>query len=555
MSSSRRQFLQQSSAAFFAAAIPLRTASASASASERRARELGARASAERMAQVAADPALFSMLDRAIDAARAAGATYADARYQMAEIEGWGADSNAIHSPWLPRDVGIGVRALYNGYWGYASSTLGRVSADAATTLGREAAGQAKGGARGLPRTATLAPAPVVANGTWTTPIEIDPLTVPWDEKVDFMHGVLDFVAQYDAGAKIKFDLKKNIVAFVSTDGSRYTQTLYSIDAEYLIMVGPDWRTGRGARRTGESFMSMAAAGWEYLAKGPFEHESIRMIDEAKATRYPAPVLVDVGRYDVVFDGVAAGKIADLQLGAATELNRAMGYLANTQGTSYINDPLAMVGTHKMGAPLLNVSANRSMPRGAATVQWDSEGVVPDETVLIKNGVLTDFQTTRESAGWLADYYQKQGMPVRSHGGAAAHYVEWEPRQGAHNLVVAPSSENRSFEDLCSGIKKGLAVRSLGSISGDQQALNTESTGELVYEIRDGKLGRAVEGAVFLTRAPDLWKNLVALGGAKSVCEVGTRRRGDMYCIPHTASAPAASFKQVAVIKNEARMP
>jgi TldD protein len=548
---SRRQFLQRSSAAFFAAAL----SPALVQAGSRRAWEATARATANDLTRVATDPTLLAILDRAIEAATAAGATYADARYQMSDGEGWWSNSNEIHSPWLPRDAAIGVRALYNGSWGYAAATLESVSADFAAQLGREAAGQAKVVSNGRPRPVTLAQAPVIASGTWTTPIEIDPFTVPWDEKIDFMHGLLDFVSQYDAGARIQFDLKRDTTAFSSTEGSRYTQTLYRVAAEYTIGVNPDWRTRRGAMRTGESFMSMAGAGWEYLAKGPFEQESLRMIDEAKATRYPASIPIDVGRYDVVFDGVATGKMADLQLGAATELDRAMGYLANGQGTSYVNDPLGMLGNRQMGSPLLTVTANRSMPRGAATVQWDAEGTVPDDAVLIKNGVLTDFQTTRESAGWLADYYQKQRLPIRSHGGATTHFMEEEPRQGAHNLVVTSSSENRSFAELCAGIKRGLAVRSWRGISGDQQVLNAESTGELVYEIRDGKLGRVVDGAVFLTRAPDLWKHLISLGGPDSVCTVGTNRRGDMYSAPHTVSAPAAAFKQVPVIRNEARMP
>jgi TldD protein len=210
-------------------------------------------------------------------------------------------------------------------------------------------------------------------------------------------------------------------------------------------------------------------------------------------------------------------------LAPATELDRAMGYLANDDGSSFLDDPLAMLGSYQLGSSLVNMTANRSMPGGGANVKWDEEGVEPTDTPLVTKGILTDFQTTRESASWLAPYYQKTGRPVRSSGAAAAAEAALVPRSTGANYVLAPDpSHDTTFDELVLQTKSGYAVKG-GSAHGDFQALNGTISGDVVYEIVNGKLGSAVAGAQVSFRAPEFWKNVAALGGARSVLSSGIR--------------------------------
>jgi TldD protein len=489
---------------------------------------------------------------RALDAARSAGATYADVRYRRTQAERWIEWRGHGHpNPSAEFVIGFGVRALFKGYWGY-SALGGRVTAEDAARLGREATAQAKTGALGASRIVELAPAPVVNDGHWVMPVEIDPFTVSWAEKIDVMEGIISyFNAQApDIMSSASMMFLKQEQAFASTDGSFYTQILYASNVDYAVSAGSDWLTGRGGRRTAD-FVSNSGSGWEYVLKAPFEEEAGHIIEQAEQSRRPKPV--NVGRYDLIFDGAALAKLIDATLGPATELDRAMTYVANTYGTSFLNNPLEMLGSYQLGAPLLTISSNRSLRNGAATVKWDDEGVEPDEAVLVKDGILTDFQTTRESASWLADYYRKIEKPVRSHGGAMFGYVYRPPSQGAHNIVMTPSAENTSFDALCSGVKKGLAFLSGRSLA-DQQGLNAESSGELVYEITNGKLGDVVEGALPWTRAPELWKNLIGVGGLNTVRHVGILPQRWYHQLPHTVAAPAALFKNVPVTSNIRRV-
>jgi TldD protein len=489
------------------------------------------------------DPAIAALLVHAVDAAMSAGAVYADARYHVSDTDFLGVQGK-VNPPYSDHWGWVSVRALYQGYWGYSARIASVPSMDEVATMGRQATAQAKISARGRPRTVELASAPIVTNGHWETPIEIDPFSVSWDEKNDVMNGFIRSVGYQRLDPfpmRVQVNYTRHSTAFASSEGSSYTQTLYRTGLEYIVGVDTHWQTKKWGVRDADAIATMSGAGWEAVLNAPLERRTPEFVAQANDMRFSKPV--DVGRYDIVFDGAALAKLATFQLGAATELDRAMGYLANGAGTSYLDEPLDMLGNHQVGSPLLNVSANRSMPRGAATVQWDSEGVVPDEAVLVKDGMLTDFQTTRESASWLAPYYQKIGKPVRSHGGSVCDFPENAPQQGPHNLVVAPSTRDTSIDALCSGIKRGLAVFS-GTSRADHQMLNADSKGDIVYEIRNGKLGQVVDGATLSTRAPELWKNLIGLGGPQTVCNLGfLEPRG----YAHTVSAPAACFKQVAV--------
>jgi len=522
----RRQFLQTGSVALAVTTLPPRSAGAAPSVNRGDNRsDIG---------QPCVNPlmppsAVTDLLDAALRAAKAAGATYADVHLMDTRREEWqafvGLDARA---PWWDTSLGFGVRALVKGSWGFVGLD-GVVTPDVAATAGRNAANQAATAATGTPRTVELAPTPVVT-GSWTTPIEIDPFTVSLEEKADLIGALNDDIERlsYQVGVGTTFTLSKQHRSFASSEGSSTTQTLYHTGAWLSVDVPRDWQTGLSGHRSADAF-SMVGAGWEYLRQAAVtvRDDAPRLIEEALGSRRPKPI--DVGRYDLVFDANAIASILGTSIGVATELDRAMGYEANGVGTSYLSDPLTMLGTYKVGSPLLTVTANRSMPGGAATLQWDEEGVAPREITLVNEGILTDYQTTREAASWLAPYYQQIGHPVASNGCAGMYEATDFMQQHSPNLVMRPGPHALSFADLVKNTKRGLAIVGgtsyLGGMSySDQQVLNGRGSGEIVYEIVNGKLAGTISGAEFVYRSPEFWKGLAAVGGAASARTFGIRR-------------------------------
>jgi TldD protein len=484
------------------------------------------------------DPRLKALVGRALDVARAAGAGYADVRLSYTRQRSFG---NGVATE---ETLAVGVRALVNGYWGFASSAVW--SPDEVADLGRRAVQQARSTAFGTPRVVELAPVPVVPDGHWVMPIKIDPFDVPPPEILDFMHAIARFVARTPqaAATQLAFTFFRQERAFGSTDGSYCTQRLYRTEGRCDIAVRKDNRQ----EQLPLDVFTAAGAGWEYLHTASLKAAIRRTIAEIQEDLTLPVKPVDVGRYDSVVDAWSVASLVDQTLGRATELDRAVGDEANAGGTSYLVDPFTMVGTYQAGSPLLTVIGNRSEPGGCATVQWDDEGVVPDELPLVKNGVLTDFQTTRESADWLKASYAKAGKPVRSHGCAAALSAIDAPLQRTPNLRLAPAQEALDFDALVAGMNTGIAIKGM-RLNMDFQSSSGQGMGR-VYEVKRGKRVALFNAAGILFRAPELWKALITIGGPASLQCYGmqTHKGEPAQTAYHSVTAPPAIFRQLTLI-------
>jgi TldD protein len=273
-----------------------------------------------------------------------------------------------------------------------------------------------------------------------------------------------------------------------------------------------------------------------------------QLIDEAEAALAIPSKPIEVGRYDLVCDAAAMANLVGGTLGTATELDRCLGYEANAGGTSYLGPaPFARLGT-ALGTSHLNVHADRSMPQGLATVKWDDEGVEPDTFPIVDNGILVDYQTTREQAPWLKAWYAKRGQPVRSHGCAAGRSALAMPMQMAPNLILMPGKDNIGFADLVANTKRGIAVLG-GTVSMDFQS--REGTGYAVMrEIANGKLGPFIVGGGVLFDSTELWKSLQAIGGASSREQfpAGEVKGEPAQSMNHSIAAVPGAFKGMAVV-------
>jgi len=525
VSVSRRDFLKLGAATASLAVLPPRL--------------LGLRGAA-RAGALAADPDRRALAMRALDAATGSGASYADVRLTHDWVRLFGEkDFGDIES------MEVGVRALVQGYWGFASGPVW--TPDEMARLGREAVHQAKTNALGKTREVSLAPAPPVRDGSWVMPVDIDPFEISPLEVIDYLRSLGIFTAHVKHGANVDLvegTFSKQDKTFASSEGSYCTQRLYSGSGRLLLAFEKDRR--KDSRQV--DLLTVSSVGWELFAKQPIR-EAIRSVIDAMEEDMKLPVkAVDVGRYDTVIDARGVGTLLDETLGRATELDRALGYEANAGGTSYINAPMDMLGSYRAGAPVLAVTGNRSAAGGAATVKWDDEGVAPDDFTIVNDGVLADFQTTRESAHWLEPYYSRRNRPVRSHGCATADSAIDAPLQQPPNLVMRPGKDARDFDALVAGLENGIAIAGLG-VDLDFQHLNGLGTGR-IYEVKKGKKVAMLGGGGVLFRAPELWKGLYALGSSASARRFGRcAQKGEpAQAACHSVTAVPAAFKQLTLI-------
>lgn len=455
------------------------------------------------------------MVLHAIDVARAAGARYAEATVTRTVVqyisESFGSDSERFT---------IGVRALFGGAWGFASSTYWQI--DEAAALAKDAVSQARINSAVFPRQIDIGSYPV-AKGSWTTPVRIDPFKISIEEKRDFFKSLRGGLPRYIPNRKYglvmdRARLSRQERTTASSEGALFSQTLYTAgQGIHMTVEAQDPLKGKQNVKVGVRGIGEAAEGWERFLDARIRDQFPELAEEAEKMLFLPTKPVDVGRYEVVMAAGSVGSLVRQTLGDATQLDRAVGMEANAGGTSYLGpNPEDHLGT-SLGSPMLTLTANRSLPKGLATVKWDDEGVEPDTFTIIQDGTFVDYQTTREQASWLSEWYQTRQQPIRSHGCAKAPEALNFPLQHTPNLKISPSNETATLDEMVKNTKKGIAFLGALNISTDFQSRSGGSQGALMREIVDGKLGPVLIGADILFTSAELWKSIMEIGGQSSV--------------------------------------
>lgn len=517
---------------------------------------------------VTAEPDLLRTIAlAAVDAAKAAGATYADVRLtrevrQTLSLDygvfsgerngGRRANETEIH--------GIGVRAFVNGMWGFAASPYWTVGE--AARLAKDAAAQARENAQVTTSRGELVAVPVVT-GTWKTPYEVDPFGISLEDKFAYLDDAVyrplyRAIDQLSFGAPVNYrplECRRMESTLATTEGTFVTQHYYSTGMElwgkayfndWAVRDGKKWwRAPAGLPPRAPEPVRVTGTGWEALRELPIlmrqAADEASLLLNTPVPREQVPKSANFGRYTVVADAPSMAALVGTAL-RAMDLDRVLGEEVNATGSSWIgNDPVALLETFDFGAPLLSVTANRTLSNGPTSTHWDDEGVIAEPLPLIQQGVLHDFVTTRDRAALLAPAYQKLGRPVRSNGGAVSTSA-FEPQTlGVPDAVMTPGKEDIGFEELVASIPRGIAlVGASTDLQPDMQLRQFTLTGAF-HEISNGRLGAPLRSAALLIDAVELWKNLTAIGGRKSL-DRWTGSRDTMNRMTYEKGQPVQSL-------------
>ncbi|MHB1225662.1 MAG: TldD/PmbA family protein [Gemmatimonadaceae bacterium] len=521
--SSRRDFLKSTSAVAVAAAIA-RPASAQ---------------SAPRLitAEPSAPPSELALT--ALQAARDAGASYADARVGRYRQQFVGTRERQVTGVSDDESYGIGVRVLVDGAWGFASTST--LTTDGVTAAAREATSTARAGKRVQRRPVVLAPVKAV-QGTWRTPVRRDPIDVPIEERVALLFAANETALKVP---NVRFvnssmSLLREEKTLATTDGTLITQT--------FIRAAP--RFSATAIRDGsfESYVPELAprgSGWEYI-------EGLDMPTNAEewanlAVEKLSARSVEVGRYDLILDPTNLWLTIHESVGHPTELDRAMGYEANYAGTSFLSPPSEYLGKFRYGPDFMQFQADRTQPDSLARVGWDDEGVPAEEWMIVDRGIFKDYQTTREQAAWISD----QTGVTRSHGCAFAQSWGDVPFQRMPNVSLMPGKDDIDIDDIAAATDKGIIVKNRGSSSIDQQRFNFQFSGQVAYEVRKGKIVGMLKDFAYQSRTPEFWNSMDMIGGERSYWLGGTANDGkgepgQSNAVSH--GCPPARFKNVNIV-------
>jgi TldD protein len=459
---------------------------------------------------LAPEPSISELAAVALDAAKGAGAEYADVRFVRNRNQNVSTREQRVSGVSDNETYGFGVRALFGGCWGFSASR--DLTKDEVARVAKQAVAQARANRSALVRPVQLAPAPVVANGTWKSPIETDPFDVAIEEKVALL------LAANQAALAVKgarfvnssmFFLREE-KTFASTEGSSTFQVIYRTEPSMTVTA-----VGNGDFATRQSVdIAPRGLGYEHVRNAKLLEMAPKWATDA--VEKLSAKSVDVGRYDLVLHPSHLWLTIHESVAHPTELDRAMGYEANYAGTSFVSPPEKVLGTLKYGSELMNIRGDRTQPGSLSACGWDDEGVKPEDFDIIKKGVFVDYQTTREQAPWLDWYYKKLGRPTRSHGCSYAQTWAAVQFQRMPNVSLLPGDKDLGWDDLIAATDRGIAIVGDGSFSIDQQRYNAQFGGQVFYEIKGGKITGMLKDVAYQMKTPEFWASLDMVGGQKS---------------------------------------
>jgi TldD protein len=505
----RRDFIKQGGLAAAAVAVGCRPGAAPAPAPS------PAPAPAPAAAPQTPDGSVKALMMEALNAARMAGASYADVRVGRYRNNFVVTREQQIVQVVDTDSIGCGVRALVDGTWGFAATRV--LTTDGVAGAAREAVAIARASRVARDRAVELTPVQAYPDATWKSAFTVDPFTVPIEQKADLL------LAANAAALKVPgvrfvnssmFFVKEDR-SFASTEGSVITQTVVRSWLPMTITaVAPD----ASDFQTRANTVQPAGRGYEYILAQDIVANAPKWAEEAAQKLKAKPV--DVGRYDLVLHPTHLWLTIHESIAHPTELDRAMGYEANYAGTSFVAPPDKFLGKFRYGPEFMNVQGDRSQEGACATIGWDDEGVKPEDFLIIKNGVVNDYQTTREQAAWLKWWYETQGREARSHGCSNADSWSSVQFQRMPNVSLLPGESDLSWDDLIAATDRGIAIVGDGSFSIDQQRYNAQFGGQVFYEIKGGKVVGMLKDVAYQMRTPDFWNAMDMIGG-KSSYELG----------------------------------
>ncbi len=492
------------------------------------------------------DSTIRELMMDALGAAKSGGAGYADVRIGRQRQNFVFTREQHVQNVVDTDSMGCGVRALVDGTWGFAATRL--LTKDGVASAAREAVAIAKANRGARDRPVVLTPAPPVPNATWKSAFKVDPWSISVEEKAALLLKA-NAEALKVKGVKYIFSglfFVKEERSYANSESTVTTQTaVRSWPLMQITAISADFTDFQNR----SNIAAPMGRGWEYVLESDLPGNAARWGAEAveKLTAKP----VEVGRYDLVLHPSHLWLTIHESVAHPTELDRAMGYEANYAGTSFVAPPEKQLGVLRYGPDLMNIQGDRSQQGCLGTVGYDDEGVKPEPFLIIKNGILNDYQTTREQAAWLDWWYKKQGRETRSHGCSYAQNWDNVQFQRMPNVSLLPGEKEQSYEDLIAATDRGIAIIGDGSFSIDQQRYNAQFGGQTFHEIKGGKIVGMLKDVAYQMRTPDFWNSMDMIGGKKSY-EIGGSffdgkgQPGQINAVSH--GAVPARFRNINVI-------
>ena len=483
---------------------------------------------------------LSTLTDAALSRAKALGCSHADVRIERILNAYRSFRDRTLESSTDGETLGMSVRVVHEGVWGFAAGI--DLTSDAAAALADRAVATARVSRLLTPDTVQLADEPSYPDATWVSAYELNPFDVEDQQKQARMLELSDRLLR-SAGishtSASLWSVQENKY-FANLAGTTTTQQRVRVQPQLTAVS-----VGEHGFATMRTLAAPVGRGWEYLVGAGHDFDAeIAEIPDHLAEHIAAPS-IEAGRYDLVIDPSNLFLTIHESVGHATELDRALGYEAAYAGTSFAT--FDQLGSLHYGSPPMNVTGDRVVDYGLATIGYDDEGVAQQEFPIISRGMLVGYQLNRQMAA-------ANGLG-RSNGCAFADGPGSIPMQRMPNVSLQPQPGGPSTDELISAVDRGIYVVGDKSWSIDMQRYNFQFTGQRFYRIEKGRLAGQVKDVAYQATTTDFWRSMEAVGNESTYAfggafNCGKAQPGQVAPVSH--GCPAALFRGVRILNTTA---
>ena len=455
---------------------------------------------------------MWDIANRSLETAKRRGASYADARVMHLRQRDLTTKNGEVGTLAQSESIGIGVRVLASGAWGFAATD--RLTREGVDACAAEAVAIAKASALAKREDVKLAPEKAYVD-SWQSPFQKDPFELPLETQLDLLLRADAEMRRVKGVTLTETDMqfRKIDTWFASSIGSRIHQR------KVISGCGIVATSFQGDEIQKRSYPN--SFGGQHALQGYELVESLDLLKHAPVVAEEAVELHKAAQCPeragtLILGGSQLGLQIHESVGHPIELDRVLGQEANFAGTSFLT--LDKLNKLRYGSEIVNVVADARLEhgQGLGTFAYDDEGVPAQCTDIIKQGEFRGYLSNRETAHLI-------GLD-RSSGTMRTESWNRLPIIRMTNVSLLPGTW--AFADLIADTDDGILMETNRSWSIDDRRYQFQFSTEIGWEIKGGKLGRMLKNPSYSGITTEFWNSCDAIGKAEHWILWGTPNCG-----------------------------
>src|SRR6202521_5551434 len=440
---------------------------------------------------------MYDLATAALDTARSRGASCADVRVIHLRQRDLTTKNGEVGTLAQSESIGLGIRVLANGAWGFASTD--RLTRDGVAACAAQAVSIAKASALAKREDVVMVPENAYVD-SWQSPFRKDPFEIPLETQLALLLAADAEMRRVKGVTLTETDMQFRKIGswFASSIGSRIHQR------KVITGCGIVATSFQGDEIQKRSYPN--SFGGQHALQGYELVESLNLLQHAPLIAEEAVALHSAAQCPqktgtLILGGSQLGLQIHESVGHPIELDRVLGEEANFAGTSFLT--LDKLNKLKYATDIVNVVADARIEHGPGlgTFGYDDEGVPAQCTPIITDGLFTGYLSNRETAVSIG--LKRSGGTMRTE--------SWNrlPIIRMTNISILPGTWR--YEDLIADTDDAILMETNRSWSIDDRRYNFQFSTEIAWEIKGGKKGRMLKNPSYSGITTEFWNSCDAI--------------------------------------------